>query len=65
MKRKNRKWNTARVLLLTLFLGGIVLLMVPPVTLYKGEWENRELIEDVKEPSAEEGEKITYGYTDF
>lgn len=55
MKRKNRKWNTARVLLLTLFLGGIVLLMVPPVTLYKGEQENRELIEDVKEPSAEEG----------
>lgn len=53
MKRKNRKWNITRVLLLTLFLGGIVLLMVPPVTLYKGEQENRELIEDVKEASPE------------
>lgn len=56
MKRQNRKWNLIRVLLLTLFLGGIVILMVPPVTLYKGEQESRELIEEIKESTMEEGE---------
>lgn len=31
------------------------MLMVPPMNLYKGEQENRKLIEEIKEPSAEEG----------
>lgn len=46
--KNRRKWKFKKVCLLTLILGGIGLLLVPPFTLEKYEQKNEKIVEELK-----------------
>lgn len=46
---KNKvKWKFKKVCLMTLFIGGIGLMLIPPITLERGETKNKEIINALK-----------------
>lgn len=65
--KNRRKWKFRKVCLMTLFFGGIGLMLIPPFNLEKGERENKKIVELLKkeqlEKSTSQEEQVAAGQT--